>query len=121
MKFTKVTYSRLFPLQQFSNERIEVEIQLDDHESEVAAFELAKKTVMQFHEQSVKEEEEKQVVDISGGVKTTKGSFTESIKRDIDKQTTLEGLNTFNLLVNNTKNQELISYLEERKKQFKNG
>jgi hypothetical protein len=38
MKFTKVTYSRLFPLQQFSNERIEVEIQVDDHESEITAL-----------------------------------------------------------------------------------
>jgi hypothetical protein len=69
----------------------------------------------------VKEEEESKVLDISGGIKVTKGSFTESIKRDMDKQKTLEGLNTFNLLVNNSKNQELISYLEERKKQFKNG
>jgi len=119
MKFTKVTYSRLFPLQQFSNERIEVELQVEEGESVIAAFDLAKETIMQFHEKSVKQEEEKLVVDISGGVKTTRGSFTESIKKDIDKQTTLEGLNTFNLLVNNTKNQELISYLEQRKKQFK--
>jgi hypothetical protein len=121
MKFTKVTYSRLFPLHQYSNERIEVEIQVDDHESEVAALELAKKTVMQFHEQLVKEEEESKVLDISGGIKVTKGSFIESIKRDIDKETTLEDLNTFDVLVNGTKNQELISYLEQRKKQFKNG
>jgi len=120
MKFTKVTYSKLFPLQQFSNERIEVEIQIDDHESEMAALELAKKTVLRFHEQSVKQEEEKQVVDISGGIKTTRGSFIESIRKDIDKETTLEGLKTFGVLVYNTKNQELISYLEQRKKQFRN-
>jgi len=120
MKFTKVTYSRLFPLQQFSNERIEVEIQVEEGESEVAALELAKKTVMQFHEQSVKEEEEKQVVDIS-----QKGSSIqvniENAKKSIDKETTLEGLNGWNLFVKGKGNEQLAAYLEQRKKQFKNG
>jgi hypothetical protein len=118
MKFTKVTYSRLFPLQQFSNERIEVEIQLDDHESEVAAFELAKKTVMQFHEQSVEEEEEKRVVDI----KSEKSiSAYESIVKKIDAETTIEGLNSWDIFVSAKGKENLKSYLEERKKQFKNG
>lgn len=120
MKFTKVTYSRLFPLQQFSNERIEVEIQVDDHESEITALELAKKTVMQFHEQSVKQEEQTQVIDIqlSGG--NTNLAF-ENGKKAIDKETTLEGLNGWNLFVKGKGNEQLAAYLEERKKQFKNG
>ena len=119
MKFTKVTYSRLFPLQQFSNERIEVEIQLDDHESEVAAFELAKKTVMQLHEQSVKEEEGKQVIDIQIGGNANLAF--ENGKKAIDKETTLEGLNGWNLFVKGKGNEQLAAYLEQRKKQFKNG
>ena len=118
MKFTKVTYSRLFPLHQYSNERIEVEIQLDDHESEVAAFELAKKTVMQFHEQSVKEEG-KQVIDIQIGGNTNLAF--ENGKKAIDKETTLEGLNGWNLFVKGKGNEQLAAYLEKRKKQFKNG
>jgi hypothetical protein len=120
MKFTKVTYSRLFPLQQFSNERIEVEIQLDDHESEVAAFELAKKTVMQFHEQSVKQEEESKVVDISQKDFAIRLSV-ETVKQRIGNETTLDGLNSWNWLVKGKGYESLKPYLEERKKQFKNG
>lgn len=120
MKFTKVTYSRLFPLQQFSNERIEVEIQVDDHESEITALELAKKTVMQFHEQSFKEEEEKQVVDISQKGSSLKVSI-ENAKQRIDKETTLDGLNSWNWFVKGKGNEQLAAYLEQRKKQFKNG
>jgi hypothetical protein len=119
MKFTKITYSRLFPLQQFSNERIEVEIQVDDHESEITALELAKKTVMQFHEQSVKEEEESKVVDIQIGNNTTLA--IQNARKAIEKETTLEGLNSWNVFVSGKGYESLKPYLEERKKQFTNG
>jgi hypothetical protein len=118
MKFTKVTYSRLFPLHQYSNERIEVEIQVDDHESEITALELAKKTVMQFHEQLVKEEE-KLVVDIQIGNNTTLA--IQNARKAIEKETTLEGLNSWNVFVSGKGYESLKPYLEERKKQFKNG
>jgi len=121
MKYIKAGYNRKFPMEQFGNENPYVEIEIEDGDDPLAVLQEAKNLLYKFHEQSVKQDEEKQVVDISGGIKTTRGSFTQSIKKDIDKETTLEGLNTFDVLVNGTKNPELISYLEQRKKQFKNG
>ncbi len=113
MKFTKVTYSRLFPLQQFSNERIEVEIQVDDHESEVAALELAKKTVMQFHEQSVKQEEERQVVNIKEEPSRLQKDAIEKIK----KCQTFKELGEWELFVFSKNGSfALQAYLEQQKK-----
>ena len=119
MKFTKVTYSRLFPLQQFSNERIEVEIQIDDHESEMAALELAKKTVLRFHEQSVKQDEERQVID----VKSESFSVPDLTRfmESVDKETTIEGLNSWDLFVSWKGKKAFKEYLEKRKKQLQNG
>jgi hypothetical protein len=45
MKVTKVTYEQLFPTGQFANQRLKAEVQVDDSESPLAAFGLAKKIV----------------------------------------------------------------------------
>lgn len=49
MKITTVNYQKVFPLGQYINERIGVEIQVDPDESEVDALREAKRIVEQFH------------------------------------------------------------------------
>lgn len=49
MKITTVNYQKVFPLGQYINERIGVEIQVDPDESEVEALRQAKRIVEQFH------------------------------------------------------------------------
>lgn len=49
MKITSVNYQKVFPLGQYINERIGVEIQVDPDESEVDALREAKRIVEQFH------------------------------------------------------------------------
>lgn len=49
MKITTVNYQKVFPLGQYINERIGVEIQVDPDESEVEALREAKRIVEQFH------------------------------------------------------------------------
>lgn len=115
MKFTKVTYSKLFPLQQFSNERIEVEIQIDDHESEMAALELAKKTVLRFHEQSVKQDEERQVVKIE------KTSVNGSAIDEIVSCKTIKELKEWEVYVNGKGKQGLKKIYEEHLQKLQNG
>ena len=117
MKFTKVTYSKLFPLQQFSNERIEVEIQIDDHESEMAALELAKKTVLRFHEQSVKQDESKNVKDISDDLPKSQKNVIEQILNC----KTMPELREWEIYVNSKNGQSLKGIYEQREKQIKNG
>jgi hypothetical protein len=73
---------------------------------------------MKFHEQSVEQEEEKIIADIQIGGNTNLAF--ENGKKAIDKETTLEGLNGWNLFVKGKGNEQLAVYLEQRKKQFKN-
>lgn len=49
MKITTVNYQKVFPLGQYINERIGVEIQVDPDESEIEALREAKRIVEQFH------------------------------------------------------------------------
>lgn len=49
MKIVAVNYQKVFPLGQYINERIGVEIQVDPDESEVDALREAKRIVEQFH------------------------------------------------------------------------
>ena len=45
----------------------------------------------------------------------------QNARKAIEKETTLEGLNGWNLFVKGKGNEQLAAYLEQRKKQFKNG
>ncbi|HRP33529.1 MAG TPA: hypothetical protein PKV73_16650 [Agriterribacter sp.] len=52
MKPDRIIYNKLFPLGQFTNEKIGVEIQLDDGDSPEKALELAKTMVEKFHREN---------------------------------------------------------------------
>lgn len=51
MKVTKIIYQKVFPLAQYVNEKIGIEIELDDMDDEGKAFRIAKDTVEKWHKE----------------------------------------------------------------------
>lgn len=52
MKIEKITYQRLFPLGIYQNERIGIEVQVDEGENPAEIFLKAKEQVMQFFKET---------------------------------------------------------------------
>lgn len=51
MKVVKVIYQKVFPLAQYVNEKIGIEIELDGMDDENKAFKIAKDTVEKWHKE----------------------------------------------------------------------
>lgn len=51
MKVVKVIYQKVFPLAQYVNEKIGIEIELDGMDDEGKAFKIAKDTVEKWHKE----------------------------------------------------------------------
>lgn len=117
MKFTKVTYSKLYPLQQFSNEKIGVELEIQEGESPLAALEEAKKLVEEFYQQNIKLEEQKQVTNIKEELpKSQKGVIEQILGCKTEKE-----LSEWEIYVNSKNGEPLKGIYEQRKMQLKNG
>lgn len=117
MKFTKIAYSRTFPMEQYANEKPFVEIELQEGESPLHALQEAKRFVEEFHELNIKEREAKNVKDISEELpKSHKGIIEQILSCK-----TMPELREWEIYVNSKNGQPLKGIYEQREKQIKNG
>lgn len=62
MHINKVTYSQLFPIGQYLNERVGVEIELTAGENPMEALETAKQLTIEFNKKNSPQPEEEKVI-----------------------------------------------------------
>lgn len=110
MKFTKVSYSKTYPLQQFSNEKPFVEIELQDGENPLEALKEAKKLLDEFHNLNISQEDEKQVTLIP-----KEKNNKETIKQRIDECRNRQELEEWNYFVSTKGNEDLKMYYDIKK------
>jgi hypothetical protein len=105
MKVTKVTYQKIFPIGMYLNEKIGVEIDIDDTESPHQALSKAKEIVEQFHKDSnptvINEVGEQPLLIIE----KEKLSQEDAIIRDIGTCTEIKILESYSMLAK--KNQKI--------------
>jgi len=109
-KITSVSYAKLFPLGAFINEKVGVEMTIDEGEDVMSVLNEAKKLVTTFHYESNKELYEMKgtkVTDIVDGepiIKLdAKQSQTQSIIKDISTCTELKTLEAYRLIAKSNK------------------
>ena len=115
MRFTKVGYSRTFPLEQFGNEKPFVEIELEEGESPMYALNECKKLVHEFHQQTLAELEAKSTLQ----VRKTVDDDTDAIKQMNDCND-LKTLIQWNVFVSNSKNPLVKSAYQNKFKSLAN-
>lgn len=105
MKFTKVSYSKVFPLGAYTNERIGAEIELGEGEDPKQGLADMKAMVEEFHKQanpwmySEQHFETEQIVDSSGLQNIPPPQKEKSLEELIRESTTQKMLNSYRLLV----------------------
>jgi hypothetical protein len=117
MKYIKAGYNRKFPMEQFGNENPYVEIEIEDGDDPLAVLQEAKNLLYKFHEQSVKQDEAKNVKDISQELpKSQKGVIEQILGCKTEKE-----LSEWDIYVNSKSGEPLKGIYEQRKMQLKNG
>lgn len=115
MRFTKIAYSRTFPLEQFGNHKPFVEIELSENESPLFALNEAKKLVDEFHQQIVSELEARNTVQV------TKPQVNKlTVFDEIAKCNTLEELKGWELFANSSKSEDVKLAYSNKLKQLTN-
>lgn len=112
MRFTKVGYSRTFPLEQFGNEKPFVEIELEKGESPMDALNECKKLVHEFHQQTLAELKSKQEVQVS------KPATKVTVFDEIANCKTIEELKGWELFANSSKNEDVKLAYSNKLKQL---
>lgn len=87
MHINKVTYSQLFPIGQYLNERVGVEIELTAGEDAMAALEVAKSLTVEFNKKNSPQPEEEKVIQLNKEKEAEKNRLLELMN---DCKTTAE-------------------------------
>lgn len=129
MKLKTISYAKVFPLAAYVNEKIGVEIELDEHDDWEENFSLAKRMVEKFHKDNNPQLTDEMYNQPSAGVGTTSWNFPQPTaiipiqsidpkKKDeteiaIDNATTLEDLEFY---WDAAEKYGLVSQFNEKKK-----
>lgn len=119
MRFVKVKYEKVFPLAQYVNEKIGVEIELEYGDSEDDAFALAKAKAERWHKEG---NPELHYLTINAGIVNEppvvqKENYQSVLTvNDILSCTSIVVLNAYKSMIGDDK--DLLSALEQRKKQI---
>ena len=106
MKVSKVIYQKVFPLAQYVNEKIGIEIELTDTDDDDEAFTLAKAQVEKWHKESnpllyMNMGEPVENLGIEPKVIQVEGSYngTGDLATDIKSCKTIDMIDTYRLIV----------------------
>jgi hypothetical protein len=80
MHISKVTYSQLFPVGLYLNERVGVEIDVNPGEDAMKALEIAKALTVDFNKKNSPQPEEEKVIQLNKEKETEKNRLYELMK-----------------------------------------
>ena len=120
MKVKTISYAKVFPLAAYVNEKIGVEIELDDNDNYDKTFLTAKNLVEKFHKDNNPQLEYGEIIKFPQQPEPTPLKIIdykakENAEKQIDNATTLEDLD---LLIADAAKYNLVSQFNEKKKQL---
>ena len=112
MRFNAVSYSRIYPMGMYANEKISVEVIVNELEDPKKALAEAKRLCDEFHQENLKTYQEKQEEPIEEIKTQSPKTIAERTKEFLSGCKTKEELKAWHLMCKN--NPELLNVYNEK-------